>query len=41
MSLLLPDLLLHILSEPEFADLSWSSGGLRYRLTRADSAPET
>ncbi len=39
--LLLPDMLLHILSEPSFTDLSWSSGGLRYRLTRADPAPET
>jgi hypothetical protein len=38
-SILLPDLLLHILSDLAFTDLSWSSGGVRYRLTRAVSVP--
>jgi hypothetical protein len=28
-------LLLHILSESTFDALTWSSGGVRYRLTRA------
>lgn len=35
-SILLPNLLLHILSDPDFAHLSWSSGGVRYRLTRKE-----
>jgi hypothetical protein len=39
-SILLPDLLLHLLSDPAFTSLSWSSGGLRYRLTREVTAPE-
>ena len=38
-SILLPDLLLYILSEHAFTDLSWSSGGVRYRLTREVAAP--
>jgi len=40
-SALLPDLLLHILSERAFTDLSWSSGGVRYRLTREVAAPDS
>ena len=35
LSILLPALLLHILSESTFEALTWSSGGVRYRLTRA------
>ena len=38
-SILLPGLLLHLLSDLAFTDLSWSSGGVRYRLTRAALAP--
>ena len=35
LSILLPGLLLHILSESSFEGLTWLSGGVRYRLRRA------